>query len=112
MPVKQVDVGSNPTPSAKFNKYEKRIRHALRSAKQQTQKRMSVNTNRAKLNKANNGREYGNILSDILYPLYWDEGCNMYPRYRRGYKNSGKQIFSYQRRMYRTWKHNRKTRWK
>ena len=49
---------------------------------------------------------------DELYPLYWDEGINMYPRYRRGFKNSGKQLEHYQVRQYRTWKYNRKTQWK
>jgi hypothetical protein len=43
---------------------------------------------------------------------YWDEYINYYPKYRRGYKNSGKRIMSYQVRMYKTWKHNRKTQWK
>jgi len=43
---------------------------------------------------------------------YWDEGITYYPKYRRGFKNSGKCIMSYQVRMYRTWKHNRKTQWK
>jgi hypothetical protein len=73
---------------------------------------MSKNTNRAYLNKAQNGREYHILLLNELYPPYWDEGVNFYPRYRRGYKNSNKWIYSYQVRMYRTWKHNRKTKWK
>tara|TARA_R110000851_G_scaffold47424_6_gene115187 strand:- start:2813 stop:3034 length:222 start_codon:yes stop_codon:yes gene_type:complete len=73
---------------------------------------MSIHQSRAKLNKALNGREYRRILMDELFPLYWDEGINMYPRYRRGFKNSGKQLEIYQVRQYRTWKHNRKTQWK
>jgi len=73
---------------------------------------MSIHQSRAKLNKALNGREYRRILMDELYPLYWDEGTNFYPRYRRGFKNSGKQIEHYQVRQYRTWKYNRKTQWK
>jgi hypothetical protein len=73
---------------------------------------MSIHQSRAKLNKALNGREYRRILMDELFPLYWDEGINMYPRYRRGFKNSGKQLENYQVRQYRTWKHNRKTQWK
>ena len=43
---------------------------------------------------------------------YWDEGVTYYPNNRRGFKCSGKQIMHYQYRMYRTWKHNRKTQWK
>ncbi len=73
---------------------------------------MSKNRNRAYLNKAQNGREYHIMLLNELYPPYWDDGVYLYPRYRRGFKNSNKQIYSYQVRMYRTWKHNRKTKWK
>ena len=73
---------------------------------------MSKNRNRAYLNKAQNGREYHIMLLNELYPPYWDDGVYLYPRYRRGFKNSNKGIYSYQVRMYRTWKHNRKTKWK
>jgi len=74
---------------------------------------MSRSRNRAKLNKAQDSKEYLAIQYDIEYPLYWDEGCSMYPRWKNsGSKNSNKQIFYYQKRMYRTWKHNRKTQWK
>ena len=41
-----------------------------------------------------------------------DEYTMYYPQYRRGYKNPNKRIMSYQVRMYRTWKHNRKKQWK
>lgn len=73
---------------------------------------MSINRNRAKLNKANNNYEYNSKLLGILYPLYWDDGIIMYPKIRKGFKNSNKQIFAYQKRNYRTWKHNRKTQYK
>lgn len=43
---------------------------------------------------------------------YWDDGLVFYPKYRKGYKNSNKRILNYQRRMYRTWKHNREHQWK
>jgi len=43
---------------------------------------------------------------------YWDECITMYPRFRMGYKNTHKYLMSYQVRMYKTWKHNRKTQWK
>ena len=38
---------------------------------------------------------------------YWDEGLNYYKS--KGKRGNKKQIFNYQRRMYRTWKHNRNT---
>lgn len=43
---------------------------------------------------------------------YWDEYINYYPKWKRGFKNPNKRIMSYQVRMYKTWKHNRKTQWK
>ena len=55
-------------------------------------------------------KEY-NVATRNLEP-YWDEGINFYPKYRRGFKNSNRTIMSYQVRMYKTWKHNRKTQWK
>jgi hypothetical protein len=73
---------------------------------------MSTNRNRAKLNKAENGREYQLLWLDENYPMYWEEGLHPYPQYRRGFKNPNKQIFKYQVRMYRTWKYNRRTQWK
>jgi hypothetical protein len=73
---------------------------------------MSVNKNRAKLNKAEDGRGYHIIWLDELYPMYWEEGMNFHPKYRRGFKNPNKYIQWYKVRVYRTWKHNRKTQWK
>ncbi len=73
---------------------------------------MSKNRNRAKLNKAKNEREYSALIFNELYPPYWDDGICEYPKYRRGYKNPNKRLFSYQIRMCKTWKYNRKTRWK
>jgi hypothetical protein len=43
---------------------------------------------------------------------YWNDGITFYPIYRAGRKNPHKQIMRYQARMYRTWKHNRRTQWK
>ena len=57
-------------------------------------------------------KEYKLVTNRFYKEPYWDEGINYYPKYRRGYKNSNKQIMSYQIRMYRSWKHNRKTQWK
>lgn len=73
---------------------------------------MSTNRNRAKLGKAENGNVYRKLWIDELYPPYCDEGITLYPLYRRGFKNPGKRLMSFQVRMYKTWKHNRKTQWK
>jgi hypothetical protein len=73
---------------------------------------MSINRNRAKLNKAKCGRDYHLMWLDQLYPIYWEEGVNFYPQYRRGFKNPRKRIQRYKQRMYQSWKHNRKTKWK
>ncbi len=69
---------------------------------------MSKNRNRAKLNKAQTSKEYTCILMNELYPIYWDEGHDFYPKYRPGFKNSNKQIFYFKIREYQTWKYNKK----
>jgi hypothetical protein len=73
---------------------------------------MSINRNRARLNKAKDNHQYRIIWINYEYPRYWDEMYHKYPRYKRGFKNPNKRIFSYQVRMYKTWKHNRKTQWR
>lgn len=73
---------------------------------------MSKNINRAKLNLAQNNSIYRKIWINFEYPIYWEEGMMEYPQYRRGFKNPIKRIFSYQVRMYKTWKYNRKTQYK
>ena len=73
---------------------------------------MSNNLNRAKLNNSHDNHEYHIIWLKLEFEPYWDEGLNFYPKYRRGYKNTKKQILSYQVRMYRSWKHNRKYQYK
>ena len=73
---------------------------------------MSKNRNRAALKNAHNRREYRIIWLNEEFPPYWDEGMYLYPSYRRGCHNPNKRILSYQVRMYRTWKYNRKTQWK
>ena len=73
---------------------------------------MSKNRNRARLSEADNGREYQIIRINEEYPMYWDEGLNFYPKYKRGFVNPNKQIHASQVREYRTWKYNRKTKWK
>ena len=62
---------------------------------------MSKNTNRAKYNKAHNGKEWKLLKLDEWYPPYWDEGIVFIGK-----------ITHYQARMYKTWKHTRKTQWK
>ena len=47
-----------------------------------------------------------------LRERYGDEGVSFYPRRRKGFKNPNKQLYPYQVRIYKTWKHNRKTQWK
>ena len=76
---------------------------------------MSINKNRQKLNKAEDGKTYHKLWINELYPMYWDEGVNFYPRYRRGFKSpcrKQRQLRRYEQRMYRSWKHNRKTQYK
>ena len=75
---------------------------------------MSTHRNRAKLKKAEDERDYQRLLMNELYPIYWDEGANFYPRYRRGFKSPCRkqtQLQKYEQRMYRTWKHSRKKQW-
>ena len=63
---------------------------------------MSVNRNRAKLNKANSNREYGKLLYLDLYGTYWDGDYN----WKCG------DFSNHKGRSYKTWKHNRSTQWK
>lgn len=65
-----------------------------------------------KLKTETNNRVYKLILLNFLYPMYWDECWAEHPHYRKGFKNSKKRLFTYQVRQYRTWKYNRKTKWK
>ena len=73
---------------------------------------MSKNNNRAKVKHAFNNKIYKALLLEFYYPVYSDDGVYMYPPCRRGFKNSNKQIYSYQVRMYKTWKHTRLHQWK
>jgi hypothetical protein len=73
---------------------------------------MSQKRNRAKLKMAQNGRDYHILWLNEEFPMYWDEGYQAFPRYRKGFVNPNKQIYSYQVRMYKTWKHTRKKQWK
>lgn len=73
---------------------------------------MSKNRNRSRLNKSTNGREYKILLINCEYPIYWDEGIQMYPKIKNGFKNPNKRLMKYEIRMYRSWKYNRKKQWR
>lgn len=45
-----------------------------------------------------------------LRDWYWSEGINFYIKRRNTHTRRG--LMMYQVRMYKTWKHNRKTQWK
>ena len=62
---------------------------------------MSKKRNRAKLNKARDNYEYNRKLINWLYPPYYEEGWN----FTNGLRN-------HKWREYKTWKYNRKTKWK
>lgn len=63
---------------------------------------MSINRNRAKLNKAINNSDYKKILLEELYPPYDDSGWN--------WKHGNFPNHKY--REWRSWKYNRKTQYK
>ena len=84
---------------------------------------MSKNRNRAKFNKAHGNKEYNMLqkrwtvdcpicskragsYTATCYPIRWNK------KYKRGFKNSHKSITTSEAREFRTWKHNRKTKWK
>ena len=72
---------------------------------------MSINRNR--IRQARDNHEYRILFLKEAYPPYWGEGMYLYPRKAHCWaKSSNKGLMSYQLRMYKTWKHNRKTQWK
>lgn len=82
---------------------------------------MSKNRNRAKLRKSLNSREYSLKFKKEKYSYCyicqrrsgsWYYDCSpsdLRCKHRHG---NGKRIEGYKYRSYKTWKHNRKTRWK
>lgn len=71
---------------------------------------MSVNFNRARKSKCLSSREY--LLENYEDPYFY-EGREYYrKRPHWMFKRPKKRLLFYQVRMYRTWKHNRKTQWK
>jgi hypothetical protein len=73
---------------------------------------MSINYNRAITKNCKTSKEYKVRQINIDFPPYWDEGVSFYPRHNRGTHSANPKLYSYQIRMYRTWKHSRKTQWK
>lgn len=71
---------------------------------------MSINRNRRELEKLVTRKE---VKCRIQYqdPYYEDIGFRI-PNYRKGYRHGGKYMYRYQQRMYKTWKHTRKTQYK
>ena len=63
---------------------------------------MSKNRNRARLNKTNTSKEYKCELILILYPPYDDYNWSWH----------GRNMPNHKWRSYKTWKHNRKTKYK
>lgn len=58
-------------------------------------------------------REYKILLLNKLYPPYWDDGIKFHrSRGKQTRKKWSKEIRLYERRMYRTWKYNRRTKYK
>ena len=58
-------------------------------------------------------KEYKIATNSEYTDRYSDEGVFFYPVYRKGFtKQKKRRLRMFQVRMYRTWKHNRKTKWK
>ncbi len=82
---------------------------------------MSKNRNRAKLEKAEDNRSYNLIYKQYenVYCLICSKragsfyaGCSPSNMNARGIHGSGKRIYRHKFREFKTWKYNRKTRWK
>jgi len=82
---------------------------------------MSVNRNRAKLNKAENNRDYNLIykhyMNDYCFICSKRSGsfyvsCSPADMHHKGRHGNRRPIYRHKFREYKTWKHNRKTKWK
>lgn len=82
---------------------------------------MSKNRNRARLKPASNNREYTLINKhfehDYCYICQRRAGsfyasCSPGEMNARGVHGSGKRIYRHKAREFKTWKYNRKTKWK
>lgn len=72
---------------------------------------MSINHNRTRGKNLTTRKEY-RFRVVLNNEPYYDEGCGSYPKWRPGFKNTGKQLYRFQQRNFRSWKHNRKTQYK
>ncbi len=66
---------------------------------------------KSELQETNDRRTY-KVFTTIDQDPYPYEGVNFYPAYRRGFRNPSRVLKKYQVRNYRTWKYNRKTKYK
>lgn len=57
-------------------------------------------------------KEYNIVTKPDYFDPYWDEGWGYHRTNSPKHKRPSKVLLFYQVRMYRTWKHNRKTQWK
>lgn len=75
---------------------------------------MKVENKNGKISRTTTHNKEYKIVNDSDYTdRYWDEGVIYYPKYRKGFSSWKKRrLKMFQVRMYRTWKHNRKTQWK
>lgn len=82
---------------------------------------MSKNRNRAKFNKAQDAHTYRILFMREIYNycyicskrcgnFYAD--CSPQQMHSKGRHGTGKAIYTYKFREYKTWKYNRKTKWK
>jgi hypothetical protein len=55
-------------------------------------------------------KEYKIVTNPDMKNPYWDEGFYYYNETK--YNKKKRLLLMYQVRMYKTWKHNRKTQWK
>ena len=67
------------------------------------------NKNKERVKNETNRRVY-KILTTINQDPYWEDYYLIRPKGKLVWKR--KELFSYQKRMYKSWKHNRKTQWK
>ena len=72
---------------------------------------MSVNFNRSKGKGITDNHTF-RVKAVLDLDRYWDDYTTYYPKRNRGTHHCYPQLYSYQIRMYRTWKHSRKTQWK
>lgn len=75
---------------------------------------MSVNFNRRELEFCQTSKEYKCklLLDDPYLDECWSVHYSKNAPYYYGHKRSGKDLYQYQYRMYRTWKYNRRKQYK